>query len=757
MRLGLRQKLVVLVLVILVPLLALLAFNLYRHFDNLESDQIDAQAASARIIATAVDRYNAELADVGEAAGTALVEGRGGEDPSVYLDAVRMTVGANDVALAGLDGRIVASALPSQVGSNLAGEPGFVSVRAGAPLAVSDLQRIPGGSLGFMVFSPVETSGTLLGVSAVSVPSAALGSLVAVSASREVVLITDGRGGLLYADRPELAPLTEQQRRGWSSPGVRQALAGRDFTSRSASIPRLQGSWLGAQVPARVSGWSVGVFEPAGQAFAAIAAELYINLGVIVLVLGLSLFAARQYGISLTRPLERLTDVTAQIERGRFDAQVPVTTRDEIGELAANFRRMQESLKHTLGDVGLLAESARWISSTLDLDSIARAAADYLERILGSRAVVLTLFAEPGTAEEERVVAPHLDPAAAEALATAAAAATRGVDLAEQAYALRAVPHDLAVPGAGDARYLVVLPLVVSHRVIGRIDALAAPDVPPLEFEQSDVALAASLAQQVAVAAENARLFEQQREIADTLQDALLTEPYPIPELAIGIVYHQATVGGRIGGDFYDFIPVGEGCTAIVVGDITGKGLSAARYTTIGKGAIRSFAFDDPDPASVLTRASRVIAEQIGAEHFVTAAYLQLGLASGSLTYAVAGHPPPLLYRVADGSVEPLPGGGVPLGIEPESGYEDQRTRMEPGDRLLLYTDGLSEARRGTELFGLDRVIEAFAAFRGVPVRDVASGIAEAAIAFAGGALGDDLAIIVLERRASAGGAGRSG
>jgi serine phosphatase RsbU (regulator of sigma subunit)/HAMP domain-containing protein len=746
MRLGLRQKLIVLVLVILVPLLLLLVFNLFRFFNLLEDDQVDLHVRDARAIGASLDRFSLELAHVARTAGLALAETRmTGPAADDYLRSVATSLPISSVAFIGADGHVQASSPPRSTGADILGDPAYRRVVAGADYAVSDLRRNPSGNVGFAVYSRVAVNGRFAGVAQVSVDAEDLGEVIPASLSAGTILITDSTGALVYGSRPEQAALTERQRRAWQSPGVRVALAGGEYTTRGTPLPQLQGRWLGAEVPVQGIGWTVGLFDPAGAALAGLSTEVALTIVGVAFVVGLSLYASRVYGLSITNPIERLTAATEEIRQGNFDAEVPVTTHDEIGELAQNFRVMQASLKHTLSDVQVIADAARRISGTLDLEAVAEAAADYLERIVEARAVAITLTDgfEPG----RRLLAPRISPEAAEELVAQGSAIAAQTDLLSRGWVVaRLAPSPalgLAAPGAGT---LVVLPLVVNRRLIGRIDVAAAPTAPPGEFERADLPLAASLAQEVGVAAQNASLFEQQRSIADTLQDSLLTEPYRIPELDIGLVYEQATMGGRIGGDFYDFIPVEPGRTVVVVGDITGKGLQAARFTTIGKGAIRSFALDDPDPAAVLSRASRVIAEQIGVENFVTAVYMLFDLSDGCLTYAVAGHPPPLLYHSATGTVDPLPGGGTPLGIEGVKPYSDHRACMEVGDRLLLYTDGLSEARRGTELFGIERVGQVFAGFGTLPVRDVAAGIAEAAIAFAGGELQDDLALIVLER-----------
>jgi serine phosphatase RsbU (regulator of sigma subunit)/HAMP domain-containing protein len=746
MRFGLRQRLAVLVLVIIVPLLATLAFNVYRLFSELEAEQVVIHARDARIIAAGLDRYVQQLAEVSRTSGIAVADERlTGPRAASYLAAVARQVGISRAVFLSEDGRLLAASGPGAEAS-YGSEPAFRSVSSGAESAVSDVRAEADGRLRFLVFTRVlDSEGRVGGVSAVAVETAALADVVPASVTHGTVVITDSSGTLVYSSVPTLTTDSLDARRAWRGPGVSVALGGRDYTSPSTAIPGLPGRWLGAVVPAPGIDWSVGLFEPSGTAMGQVASQATLDVVVIAVLLTVSLIAALRYGRTITDPVERLRAATAEIGDGRFDTEIPEATHDEIGDLAESFRTMRDSLKHTLSDVTLLAESARLVSSTLDFNAVAQAASDYLARIVGARAVVISLFGE-GSGERTRLLAPGLDRGSAEMLAAAGDAATVGMDLATQGYAVLDVPPDAGLgPIAPDARHLVTLPLVVNRRVIGRLDALAAPDG---GFESADMPLVESLAQQVAVAVENARLFEQQRAIADTLQDALLTKPYRIAGLEVGLVYYQATVGGRIGGDFYDFIPVSRDRTVVAIGDITGKGLDAARYTAIGKGAIRNFALDDPDPASVLSRANRVIAEQLGPEDFITAACVLLDQATGELTFSVAGHPPPILLDADSATARALEGGGLPLGIDAAEEYADEHVTLAPGDRLLLYTDGLSEARRGKELFGIDRVVEAFGGFRGVPVGDVATGIAEAAIAFAGGGLSDDLAVVVLERSA---------
>jgi serine phosphatase RsbU (regulator of sigma subunit)/HAMP domain-containing protein len=753
MRFGLRQKLILLVLLILVPMLLMLAYNLFRFFRDLQNDQVNLHSSDARLVAVSLDRFMAELGQVARTAGVTLAETPFPADAADrYLASVRAQLPVSNIALLTTDGRLVASALSTGSALPLGSEPALRASLGTRGDVVTGLRTNSNGHLGFAVFAPVERGQRIVAVSAVEFDAAGLVRVIPTSITHGTVVVTDDAGRLAFSNNVRLSAYQSAGRE-WLSQGVHLALRGHSYTTRSTSLPGLPDDWLGAQVPVGMRGWTVGVYDVAGRALSEVVSEAVVTLAVLTVILLVALLLARQYALSIIEPVTRLSEATDALGLGQFDTQVPVTSGDEVGDLARDFRRMQGSLKRTFNDVQMLNNSARWIGSTLDVDAVTHATFDYLGRIIHACGIAITL--ENEGASRPTVIGSGMDQDTAENVSDVASGIARHVDFDPTGFAivdLAEVPANLAQVCPG-ARYLVMLPLVVNRRFIGRIDALTAPPADEPEYRQADVTLAGSLAQQAAVAIENARLFGQQRAIADTLQDALLTEPYRVAELDIGLVYYQATVGGRIGGDFYDFLPPGTGLSAVVIGDITGKGLQAARYTTIGKGAIRTFALEDPAPATVLRRAGRVIHEQIGLGNFITAAYVLIDLRTGGLRYSVAGHPPPMLLHRAEDRVELLEGGGMPLGIEPTERYEELAAEMAVGDRLILYTDGLTEARRGKELFGGDRVALALRASASLPVEAAAHRIAETATTFAGGTLGDDLAIVLIERCPPPGGA----
>jgi PAS domain S-box-containing protein len=257
-------------------------------------------------------------------------------------------------------------------------------------------------------------------------------------------------------------------------------------------------------------------------------------------------------------------------------------------------------------------------------------------------------------------------------------------------------------PPAGDGgpvpSGLVLVPLVDGPRRLGvlgcRLDGGAGLGAVESEAMRT-------LARQAAVALVRARLFEQQRDVAETLQRSLLPPTLPrSPRFSVSRVYVPGQIGTQAGGDWYDAFPLDEDRLAVVVGDVVGRGIHAAATMGQLRSAIRALAPVSDGPAELLTRLDRFV-DAVPAATCATVVAAAVDLRTGVLTYACAGHPPPLLLA-PDGAVETLWGGrSLPLGLGTAVDRGQEEVTMTPGSRLLLYTDGLVE-RRDT---GLDERI----------------------------------------------------
>jgi serine phosphatase RsbU (regulator of sigma subunit)/PAS domain-containing protein len=271
-------------------------------------------------------------------------------------------------------------------------------------------------------------------------------------------------------------------------------------------------------------------------------------------------------------------------------------------------------------------------------------------------------------------------------------------------------------------------------------------------FTMADLALAADIGEHLAVAIGNGRMFRRRVIVAETLHGSLLPARLPEPPgLELSAAYLPA--GDDLSGDFYDVIPLpaGNGWD-IVIGDVCGKGEEAAAMTAAARHAIRVLARFHPDPADVLTKANEVLLDAGFQDRFVTAVLGRLRWKGPALVadLASAGHPGPLLIR-ADGRVEALPGGGLPLGLFPAAEPGTAPVTMHAGDLLLLYTDGVTQARAraGPGYFG-ERLADELPGLAGHTAADAARAIQSLLREFTAGNLRDDATILTLSVKAPA-------
>jgi PAS domain S-box-containing protein len=244
------------------------------------------------------------------------------------------------------------------------------------------------------------------------------------------------------------------------------------------------------------------------------------------------------------------------------------------------------------------------------------------------------------------------------------------------------------------------------------------------------------------LAAENERLYRQQLDIAENLQGALLDIPSELGPVRIGHLYRSATEAARVGGDFYDVFKAKAGQIALLIGDVSGHGLEAARVATLVKDIVHAFAHQFRRPHLVLRETSRLLVEK-NLTGFVTAFLGILDPETGILVYSSAGHPPPVLLD--HGQAEPLMSASLPLGVFADARYRDVEVDVQDGARLLLYTDGLTEARRNGDFFGETRLAEALVRTHAARIEELPSLLLDEALDFSGGTLVDDVALLAVD------------
>lgn len=203
------------------------------------------------------------------------------------------------------------------------------------------------------------------------------------------------------------------------------------------------------------------------------------------------------------------------------------------------------------------------------------------------------------------------------------------------------------------------------------------------------------------------RLYVQARKVAESYQRALLPVDMPrLPRIGMVANYIAAAGSRAVCGDFYDFVSLSEGRVGLVLGDVCGIGPIAANDAALTRYTFRSFAEQIDDPAELMQRMNAHIRRQASPERFVRLLLGVLDPERAVLEYANAGHVPPIVYRASADETEWLGEGGIALGVEDDAAYKAGRVELEPGDMVMFYTDGVTEAPRFGRPFGQGRLTD---------------------------------------------------
>jgi serine phosphatase RsbU (regulator of sigma subunit) len=247
---------------------------------------------------------------------------------------------------------------------------------------------------------------------------------------------------------------------------------------------------------------------------------------------------------------------------------------------------------------------------------------------------------------------------------------------------------------------LLIVPMRAHGAVVGVASFVSAEG--RRAFDETDLALAEALAMRAGAALENARLYETTAAIARTLQASLLPPHLPeLPGAELAAAYRPAGDGHEVGGDFYDVFDTEDGAWWLVVGDVCGKGAEAAAVTALARYTIRAAAVRTRAPSDVLRRlADAMLRQDAGRGRFCTIACMRLDLSAAPalLTVSSGGHPLPTVLR-RDGRVETVGVPGTLLGMLEDPELHDTVTELRPGDAVLAFTDGLTEARAPLRLW----------------------------------------------------------
>lgn len=215
----------------------------------------------------------------------------------------------------------------------------------------------------------------------------------------------------------------------------------------------------------------------------------------------------------------------------------------------------------------------------------------------------------------------------------------------------------------------------------------------------------------------------------------------PIPGVEVGVEYRSATERALVGGDFFDFFFLPDGRLSFVLGDVSGKGINAASTAAMTKHMLRGFACEETRPEAALQRLNKALEYLLAPGEFVSAVLAVYSPAEAEIELVGAGHPPSFLVT-GGGRVERLETGGLLVGVGFIADEKNIRFRLDSGDRLVFYTDGLIEARSGADFYGYDRPERLLAGMHGRPPQEIVDELVSDCLHFCGSGLKDDLAVV---------------
>ncbi|HEY3375845.1 MAG TPA: GAF domain-containing protein [Candidatus Aquicultor sp.] len=418
----------------------------------------------------------------------------------------------------------------------------------------------------------------------------------------------------------------------------------------------------------------------------------------------------------------------------------------ENARLYESLRESEEEAQSRARELSILNNLSNALSQTLELDILLNTAIDSLTELLDADGAAIFMLDE---ARQELVMVTD------KGLSQPFVDKSRRIPVGERLPGIVAkeqkpvIIENLAEHPGFEASFvydrffsLVGAPIKSKNKVIG---VLAFGSRRPGEFTQTDATLLEAIGNELGVAIENSRLYETQRHISESLQRSMLPSRIPkIDKMDVGTRYLSATEEALVGGDFYDIFNTG-GKYAMVIGDVSGKGIEAASSTSMIKYVLQSYLYENPSPAYALTEANKVVRRQIEPGVFITVFCAVYDPATGSVTFTNAGHPYPCLLNHANKTCSALTTNDPAVAIIDDYSYSEGVITMHPGDIFTAFTDGVLETRSEAGFFGEERLQNVLLESVDQPAQGIADHIIDACFQFSHGHLTDDIAIVVVK------------
>ncbi|HEX6500423.1 MAG TPA: SpoIIE family protein phosphatase [Micromonosporaceae bacterium] len=435
--------------------------------------------------------------------------------------------------------------------------------------------------------------------------------------------------------------------------------------------------------------------------------------------------------LPLNRPWRGELRIAAISPENPFASPLATLAAERLALVLENDRLRHTDLKRQ-GWLTFLAEASALLAQSLDVDLTLALIPQLVVPRLGPWCAV---HAADEWGELRLASATHLDEAATGDL-------VKQLEREEPRAKLRGTLRSgqrasLAGPVEG-----LVLPLAARGQRLGTLTVGRHAD---RRQDSEEIFIIEDLAGRAALALDNARIHAERRRVAVTLQQSLLPPTLPsVNWVRFAAEYEPTGVDADVGGDFYDVLPLPRDRWLMVLGDVSGKGVAAAAVTGLVRDVIRVLARDDRPLPDLLTRVNEALIER-GNGRYCTLVLASLTPGPGSRVHVrlhLAGHERPVLVA-ATGRASPVGNPGTALGLLDRVKSPPEDLILYPGDTLVFFTDGVTERRRGAEMFGVDRLRTALAGLAGLPAEAVAARLRSAVLGFSPEEPRDDIAIVV--------------
>ncbi|MBI4482696.1 MAG: SpoIIE family protein phosphatase [Acidobacteria bacterium] len=433
------------------------------------------------------------------------------------------------------------------------------------------------------------------------------------------------------------------------------------------------------------------------------------------------------------------------------DLEIFEALADHISTAITNTRLYRKAVQESK-EKHLLLEVGRKISAaSLNLNEVLTAMVDGLREVIDYDAAAIFLI-DGRTQQIQEKIASGYEPSGSEKISLTIGEGVVGwvVKTGKAALVPDVSREPRYVNARPSTRSEIAVPLFSKGKVIGafnlesdRLNAYKRENLELLEAFASQAAVSIELARAHQESLEK-KHWEEELKIARQIQKTFLPTAEPdIPSYDLAGINIPSE---EVGGDYYDFIAIATGQWGLVVGDVAGKGIPASLIMAAFRASLIAEVRNNYSVSVIMAKVNRLLYESTQRHEMVTACYGVLDAPRRVLTYANAGHPPPLLVH-ARGDYELLTEGGVPLGCFPRSQYAEQRIQLLPGDVLALYTDGIVESfSRRREEFGIPQLAELVVQHRGRPAREILGEVQTAVRQFVEPApQQDDLTLVILK------------